>query len=547
MNTLYEPSVIRVLREYHSDLIGNEIAQTQRLAASWYSIEQSLMGEMTLLAQVLSDAKESGSVITEQLIRRQEHYQTLIRQAREQILRFTKEVATPDISAEQLAYGRLGLDAAVNSISSSFTLGMGAQFNNLPIDAITDMVGFLGNGSPLNTLLREAYPDSVDGISKALIQGLAKGLSPDKIAYDMARGLGLGLERITLIARTEQLRVWRTSSQRQYEQSGVVLFHKRLAARDACLACLMADGEILPITQPLYDHPRGRCTSVPVVRGAPEPTWTTGRELFEAMDPEQQRELMGPGMFEAWKNGEFDLSQLVQHRHSDEWGDSIATASLKDLQDRDSVTESLQELEEAPRTIDSRSELLKEHYSLVDASSKEQKNYLKELSDLRLSISNDDEKFSLESYQGNSFSRITRYLRGEIELQHFDTRVLENISNIDSLFNKIPPLETPLSVFRGISGDFSKYLLDNLSIGFSFTDPSYVSTTDSLKLASKFSRGPDGMLLEIIIPENSRVLVTDETSQNFGEILLNRNSFFQVIEILEYQGKPLVRLQVINN
>jgi len=327
-----QSTVLFMLREYRQGLLGREVAQTERLATSWLNLEKSLMSDMQLLAFELERLKrERDTIITPQLLRKQERYRSLLQQIKAEVTKYSLAIASPDIEKEQIAYGTLGLESSKKAIIDSFTLSIGSDFNSLPVDAIEDLVGMLGNGTPLNSLLKEAYKDSAEGVSQALLEGLARGISPQQIAREMSSGLGLGLERITLIARTEQLRVWRTSSQRQYAESGVVLGQKRLAAKDACMACLMSDGEFIPLDQVLTDHPRGRCTSVPVVRGAPEPTWTTGRELFESLDPEEQRERMGNAAFDAWQSGQIDLSDLIRTVHHDEWGNHITTNSLSNI------------------------------------------------------------------------------------------------------------------------------------------------------------------------------------------------------------------------
>lgn len=356
-----EPEILQVLRNYRLSLIDRESVQTKRLAQSWFEMEVALNDQMQLLAFELLARKEKGDVITEQLIRRMERYQSLKNQLKDQVLRYTQQIAVPDIESEQLAYGELGFKQAAQAITGASAPSIGVQFDRLPVDAIEDMVGLLGNGSPLNTLLQEAYPDALDGIAKGLLNGLAQGLSPDKIAYDMAQGMGLGLERITLIARTEQLRVWRTSTERQYQNSnGAVLGKKRLAARDACMACLVLDGEFIPLGEPLSDHPRGRCTSVPVVRGAPELKWETGKEWFEKQSEELQRERMGDQAFELWKAGAFQLEDLAMHKHSDEWGDSLATRPVIQLLNKGGGDDDFEEEDEDfdPDLLDLEDEML---------------------------------------------------------------------------------------------------------------------------------------------------------------------------------------------
>lgn len=326
-----DPLVVRLARENRTALLAREDLQIRRMAKQWLAIERSLQGDMLLLAQEIVDAKATGKAITEQLIRRMDRYKILNASLKQQVLQFAKDQAAKDIAKEQLAYATHGLEGAVANIRSQFSLGI--TFNTLSVDQITDLAGMLGDGTPLNRLLKEAYPESLDGIVKALLEGSARGLGIKQIAEDMARRMGMGLERITLIARTEQLRAWRIATQRQYQESGVVLWHERLCARDArtCMSCLMLDGERIPIDQVLDDHPRGRCTSIPIVKGAPPIVREMGQEWFEHQSPALQKEMLGAGMYDLWQKQGFDLRTIAAKNYNPIWGSSPRVKTLKEM------------------------------------------------------------------------------------------------------------------------------------------------------------------------------------------------------------------------
>lgn len=328
---LPEPLVVRLARENRRALLAREDLQMQRMAKQWLQIERSLQGDMLLLAQDILAAKEAGKAITEQLIAKMERYKVLNASLKQQVLAYTKDKVAKDITAEQLAYAQHGLDGAIANINAQATFGI--TFNTLSVDQLTDLAGMLGDGTPLNRLLKEAYPDSLDGIIKAMLEGTARGLGIKEIAADMAKRMGMGLERITLIARTEQLRAWRIATQRQYEESGVVLWHERLCAKDprTCMACLMADGEKIPIDQVLSDHPRGRCTSIPIVRGAPPIVREMGQEWFDRQSPAVQKEMLGPGMYDLWQKQGFDLKNLRDVSVNGVWGNSPRVKTLQEV------------------------------------------------------------------------------------------------------------------------------------------------------------------------------------------------------------------------
>ena len=326
------PLVIRTLQENRNALLAREDMQLQRMAKAWLQIERSLHSDMELLAYQIEDAKAEGKAVTEQLLRKQKLYQLLDKKLEEQVLKYSKTTAASDISAEQAAYAEAGVQGAVAAIKTSY-INMVPSFSVLSPTAFETMVGLLGDGTPLYRLLKQAYPDALDGIVKGLLQGVARGIGPNQTAKEMAQGMGMGLQRITLIARTEQLRMWRIATAQQYQESKVVERSKRLCMKDerTCLGCLMLDGQLIPLNETLSDHPRGRCTSVPVVTGAPEITWELGKDWFLKQPEKVQRDMMGNAMYQLWREKKFDLSDLAGIHHNDKWGDSPYAKTYKEI------------------------------------------------------------------------------------------------------------------------------------------------------------------------------------------------------------------------
>lgn len=326
-----DPEVIRVLRQHRAALIAREENQIDRMAKTWLQLESSLKDEMTLLALDIQNAMASGDVITEQLLRRMARYQKLDNQMQRQILNYVKDVAVPDIEKEQLEYGLMAINASSETIRISSALGY--AFDRLPKDAVETYVGYLGDGTPLYRLLKQAYPDALDGVVKTFLDGAARGLSPITIANDASKSLGIGLDRITLIARTEQLRVNRAVSAEQYRTSGLNGVMRRVATKDhrVCMACLVSDGEIIALDKELEDHPRGRCVAIFQIAGANPIEWEKGPDWFLKQDEGFQRSMLGDEKFNMWKEGLFDLSELRQTDHNKIWGNSPRVATIEEL------------------------------------------------------------------------------------------------------------------------------------------------------------------------------------------------------------------------
>lgn len=326
-----EPQVVTTLREYHTALDARETVLMQQMAERWLNVERSLEAEIELLARDIAERQARGEAVTIQMIRKMGRYRVIEAQLQEQIAIYNKEYAVTAISYAQRNYALLGLDSAQQAITVSYG-PLGRYFERVNISAVENMIGFAGNGAPLNELLRLSYGDAVDGLTQALITGIGLGQGSGQIAAQMADGMGMGLERALLIARTETMRAYRTSSIEQYRQSGVVAGFKRLVNKaTACLACLALDGESFAVADDFYDHPRGKCQCVPIVEGVGAPKWQTGQQWFMTLTPDEQQRLMGPKKYELYKSGKVKFSDFAKVQHNDTWGDSPRVATIKEL------------------------------------------------------------------------------------------------------------------------------------------------------------------------------------------------------------------------
>lgn len=328
------PLVIQVLMEYRAKMDDADTALMLDMGRKWLEIERKLDADIVALAYEFERRAKAGEVITQQMIWRAERYRIIKLRLADEITKYNKNYAVGAVSSAQEQFATLGISAANDAILASYTdiTALSASWNRINTRAVESMIGFSGNGSPLYKLLKNDYPDAVDGLTQALINGLARGLNPAQIGRAMADGMGMGLDRALLIARTEAARAYRTASTEQYRQSGVVKGFMRLVKKEtACAACLMLDGETFELEKELDDHPRGKCTAIPAVEGVGFPKWEKGKDWFMRQDEAKQREILGSNKYDLWKEQGFDLSKFAQHSHSDEWGDSPRVATMAEL------------------------------------------------------------------------------------------------------------------------------------------------------------------------------------------------------------------------
>lgn len=322
------PAVIEAMARFRAAIESQQQAESLRMARAWLDISRGLDQEFERLAREAAPAAAGGRSMSLWHVQRMERYQALLAQILEQQRKFAT-VAAGEVTQTQALLGRWGL-AHSSSLITIQRPAVSLHFDRLPVQAVENMVGNAGDGTPLGNLLRRSFGDEGIQVGKTLVCGTGLGWHPERIARAMREVVNVTLDKAIVIGRTEELRVYREASRQQYIESGIVEGYRRVAARSTrtCLACLMADGVFYLLSEPFDEHPNGRCTSIPVVRGAPQVVYESGEQWFMRQDEATQRGMMGPGRYEAWQEGRFRLQDLISVRHSHDWGYSLQVTPL---------------------------------------------------------------------------------------------------------------------------------------------------------------------------------------------------------------------------
>lgn len=329
-----DPLVVEVMNEFRAELALREAASMNAMARQWNNVQDALQGSIDALAERLATLAAAGQTVTRAQLLQLDAYKRMLAQARTEIARYER-YAAGQVEAGQTAGGQLGIEAAQAGIAACYTQNRTAvaSFKRLPIEAVEYMVGLTADGSPVSDLLRQAWPEASLRLTDELVRAIALGRNPRQTAGAMSHGLDGALDRMLRITRTEQNRAFRNLNRQQMIESGVVRAYKRLAARkpNTCIACLLADGQEYDLDVDFEEHPVGRCTLVPVVKNLPERRWQTGHDWFLEQDAAVQRAMMGGGRYDAWKDGQFDLLDIIARRTDTTWGNALVPASLAAL------------------------------------------------------------------------------------------------------------------------------------------------------------------------------------------------------------------------
>jgi hypothetical protein len=177
--------------------------------------------------------------------------------------------------------------------------------------------------------------NAADNFADTMLALVAQGKNPRAIARTMTTWFNIPYAWADNQARTIQVYSYRAANHATYRANERILdgwlWRAALDPR-TCMSCVSQHGSIHPVSETLNDHHRGRCAPVPVVKGT---TWAqeveSGEAWFARQSPAVQRQMMGPGMFDAYQRGRLDFRDLSQPYQDGVYGTMLREATLGEL------------------------------------------------------------------------------------------------------------------------------------------------------------------------------------------------------------------------
>jgi len=321
--------IIQLANQYRSELLKNERAAADRLTKTYDRIWLRLFRQLTKINQQIEDARARGEMVNQAWLFRQERYGALLRHVDREFRRFA-DVAETSITKQQREAATAALDDSVALMAAAADgAGITATFNRLPIAAVENLVGTLGNGSPLSALLDQLPGAGRRIVEQGLIEAVALGIGPAATARKIREGLGGNLTRALTIARTETLRSYRIASSQTYQANADVVegWYWRSARHNSCAACIALDGTFHKVNEPMRPHPNCRCTLVPAVEGVEV---DRGVDWFKRQPASVQRDILGTQIgYDAVKSGALKIEDFVGLKRNPFWGDNYHQLSVK--------------------------------------------------------------------------------------------------------------------------------------------------------------------------------------------------------------------------
>jgi SPP1 gp7 family putative phage head morphogenesis protein len=357
------PAILAAARRHRQALAKRNADASERMYQSWLAVLQDLRPRVDAVTQRIDDARKAGETVNPAWLYQQQRYRELIEASRFQFNQYVNIV-------ERQATG-LQAFAATQAIDDTYYLLRGALGHtpdpNAPnvlirpdAESMKDIVGFLGNGSPLHDLLATFGNQTAEAIGRALTVGIVTGRSPIEIAQSIREATMLPRSRAETIARTEMHRAYRTATQRTFEANADIMagwiWHAANQLR-TCAACWAMHGTFHPISEILHGHVRCRCTMLPQtktwqelgIEGVQDERVTVplGSDLFDRLSDAEQRFILGKSKYDLFKSGHITLADMAALHRNPIWGDSWQESTIAQAQA--AATERLRASERANR------------------------------------------------------------------------------------------------------------------------------------------------------------------------------------------------------
>lgn len=341
-----ETEIYRVAMQYRAALRVENDAALARLVQSYGRIYQRLQEKLEALQARILARQAAGEPFSVDWLRKQRRYQELMVQLREELERYSAVLEAEVDSLARAGIAAAERDALALTVVRMPVLGRGALrsvWNRLPSEAVETLLGFLAEGSPLDTWLRGFGEAAAKRAGKALTESIALGFSPRDLAQVLRGQVGLPLTDALRVARTAQINAYREASRATYvANSRLVPTWTWVSALDpagTCMACVARHGSVHPVSERLNDHDNGWCVMVPNpvsyrelgldVEGPGMETIPTGADWFAGLGSAQQQAMLpSEAAWRAWQEGKVRVGDFLGRAEHDVWGEVVQEMSL---------------------------------------------------------------------------------------------------------------------------------------------------------------------------------------------------------------------------
>lgn len=348
--TVSTPELQATLEAFLLDLADREAQAVVAMRSSFEVARAAIQERLDALEERMQAAATAGEPMGASWPFQERRYLELIHQVDTSLRELASDTAGPlrDAQEDYLALAREHAEtlakAALGPLPEGAPAGASVTWNRLPKEALTNLVGYASDGSPLRQVLAEIAPDAVEAVRETLVGGLAAGENPRTIARNLRAVVDGQEARCLTLARTETLRAYREASAQQFQANQDVVdgwIWTASLSGETCPCCWAMSGTFHSLAEKLDDHPNGRCVAVPRTKSWGEllgddtlpdtrPAVESGSDLFAKLSVDEQREILGGGLYNLYSAGKIALADTVVQTQNARWGSMRRAATIQE-------------------------------------------------------------------------------------------------------------------------------------------------------------------------------------------------------------------------
>lgn len=317
--------ITRITERFRREMRRAEGRAARQLVEAYNLIWRQIRSDLAAVTQRIAEARQRGETVNAGWLAQNVRLDALDQQIDVLMAGLESTVERRVIAAQAEA-------VAIRQASAEAVMGIVRPSNFVfPAQAVAELVGVLVDGSPVARVIALRELQTGSAIRNTLIKGVSLGWNPRKMEREARKTVGRVLSKV--------LRIHRTEAHRAFREAGYVNRNANpdvyrgwvwLSAADTrtCASCWAMHGTIHRVNERLDDHPNGRCVERDLIKGFENPDIKLGDELFKNLSPVDQRKILSPAKYEAFREGKITLGDLTTRKRSRVWGTTRREASL---------------------------------------------------------------------------------------------------------------------------------------------------------------------------------------------------------------------------
>lgn len=320
--------------------LKREKALNRQLERYYKAAFKSLSFQLAQFEREIEKAQSQGIEVRGAFLDQRTRLNSLLLQIDEQLNLFGSNAASAANGVQKASIAAGASDAYSLLKKTSRELGISAEFDSLPVEALRAIAVSMEPGTPMHDWFARFGERAAAQVKQTVFSSVSEGVGAKELAKRIRADLGNSKVSAMVSARKLAIDGYREASrQTAMANSDVVTGWQWLCSHSirTCAACLAMDGTLHTLLEKLISHLACRCTAIYEILGK-IPERKTGSDWLAEQDAATKQTVLGKTKAALYETGEIQLGDLVKSGVSPVWGEWKAEKSLRNLMQEGKLT-----------------------------------------------------------------------------------------------------------------------------------------------------------------------------------------------------------------